>query len=182
MVLMHPCWSLEVHQIPKSYNALIDVFKFFRYVWINKNMTFTSSLRFLYIFIHLAYCAPWEIRLTKDYLNNWSPLPVQKRHMRFIFDVIWTGFPRGWGNCSVMHAALISRIFLHAITQIFGHFTFDHFGTIVFWWAPLLFGARSYRIWTQCLFPWFLSWAWLLKNKDNNLVWYFSTVEQNCGR
>ena len=95
-----------------------------------------------------------------------SILPIQKWHMGLIFDVIWTGFPRGWRNCAVMHAALISRIFLHSITQIFGHFTFDHFGTIVFWWAPLLFGARSYRIWTQCLFPWLLSRTWLLKNKN----------------
>ena len=31
-VLMHPCGSLEVHQTPKSHNALIDVFKFIRYV------------------------------------------------------------------------------------------------------------------------------------------------------
>ena len=27
LVLMHPCGSLEVHQNPKSDNALIDVFK-----------------------------------------------------------------------------------------------------------------------------------------------------------
>ena len=28
---MHPCGSLEVHQTPRSHNALIDVFKFIRY-------------------------------------------------------------------------------------------------------------------------------------------------------
>ena len=41
---------LEVHQTPKSHNALIDVFKFIRYIQINTSGTITSSLRFLYIF------------------------------------------------------------------------------------------------------------------------------------
>ena len=31
-ILMHPCGSPEVHQTPKSHNALIDVFKFIRYM------------------------------------------------------------------------------------------------------------------------------------------------------
>ena len=51
---MHTCWSLEVHQIPKSHNALIDVFKFFRYVCLNKHeydihIKFEVSLHFLSI-------------------------------------------------------------------------------------------------------------------------------------
>ena len=47
---MLPYGSLEVQQIPKNHNALINVFKFIRYVYIKRGITLTSSLRFLYIF------------------------------------------------------------------------------------------------------------------------------------
>ena len=50
MALMHPYGSLKVHQVPKSHNASINVFKFIRYVYLNMVITLTSSLRFLYIF------------------------------------------------------------------------------------------------------------------------------------
>ena len=72
MALMHPCGSLEVQQIPKSHNALINVFKFIRYVLINTGMTFTSSLRFLYIFEDLAYCGPRLINTHFKRLANES--------------------------------------------------------------------------------------------------------------
>ena len=55
---MHPCGSLEVCQIPKSHNALIDLFKFISYVQINTRITikFEVSLHFQSIWPTVRRC------------------------------------------------------------------------------------------------------------------------------
>ena len=68
---MHPCGSLEVHQTPKSHNALSGVFKFVRYVQINTGITFTSSLRFLYIFDQSGLLCTAAIVLN-EFIADWK--------------------------------------------------------------------------------------------------------------